>query len=399
MKTLQDIRRFVFLVAASLACGAATAETFDYMDGGNPYFPIPERNYENVDGVRYGYIVDSGRAMLFSWEYNSYMGRAFPCNAVSAKISENGSYYPFFVKGDIVVPSTLGGLPVTKIGRKAFQGCTQITSVEVPEGVVDIEDKAFATNSLMRTFICAESVTNISCTAFQACTSLVSIVLKGDTKIQYSRMSGPMNLRELSIPVMKVADYFYANNVTNLTFNDKGQKSINASLFGKSTDTLYSWNCSKVERLTLLGDFDSVAANTFSGTLPNLKEVRVAQSSREKVVAALASAGRDVSVVLIDDEGNVVPELEIVELSVKTGSWGIGMIVTVVQTNCGTASTVDPAKVAAMFEATSDLRDWNGAAKLTPEVEVLGTDANGKMTFAVTPGDGTAQSAFLRIMK
>ena len=65
----------------------------------------------------------------------------------------------------------------------------------------------------------------------------------------------------------------------------------------------------------------------------------------------------------------------------------------------GNIVAVDPEKVAAMFEATSDLRDWDGAAKLTPEVEVLGTDANGKMTFAVTPGDGTAQSAFLRIMK
>ena len=63
----------------------------------------------------------------------------------------------------------------------------------------------------------------------------------------------------------------------------------------------------------------------------------------------------------------------------------------------GNIVAVDSAKVAAMFEATSDLRDWDGAAKLTPEVEVLGTDANVKMTFAVTPGDGTAQSAFMRI--
>ena len=115
-----------------------------------------------MDGVRYGYIVDSGRAMIFCWEYNSYMGRAFPCNAVSAQIKENGNYYPFYVKGDVVIPSELDGLPVTKIGHKAFQGCSGITSVEVPEGVVDIEDKAFATNTSMRVFICAESVTNIA---------------------------------------------------------------------------------------------------------------------------------------------------------------------------------------------------------------------------------------------
>ena len=52
-----------------------------------------------------------------------------------------------------------------------------------------------------------------------------------------------------------------------------------------------------------------------------------------------------------------------------------------------------------MFEATGDLGDWNGAAKLTPTVTPSGTDASGKMTFVVTPGDGTASKAFLRIKR
>jgi hypothetical protein len=52
-----------------------------------------------------------------------------------------------------------------------------------------------------------------------------------------------------------------------------------------------------------------------------------------------------------------------------------------------------------MFEATGDLGDWTGAAKLTPTVTITGTDASGKMTFVVTPGDGTASKAFLRIKR
>jgi hypothetical protein len=371
------------------------------MDGGNPYFPIPDRNYATVDGVRYGYIVDSGRAMIFCWEYNSYMGRAFPCNAVSAQIKENGNYYPFYVKGDVVIPSELDGLPVTKIGHKAFQGCSGITSVEVPEGVVDIEDKAFATNTSMRTFICAASVTNISSTAFDYCTNLTSIVLKGDTKVRYSHIGGAMNLRDLVIPVMKVSDYFYANNVTNLTFTDKGQRNITSDLFAKCTDSIYSWNCQKVECLTLLGDFDSVAANTFSGTLPNLKEVRVKQSTKDKVMDALSAAGREVKVVVIDDDGNAVPDWEIVGLTVMSADDGLAkitMIVTVAPKDGDVPVAVDATKAAAMFEATSDLGDWNGAAKLTPTVEVLDGDGD-TMRFRVTPGDGTAPSAFLRIRR
>jgi len=63
------------------------------------------------------------------------------------------------------------------------------------------------------------------------------------------------------------------------------------------------------------------------------------------------------------------------------------------------AVAVDANSVAGMFEATSDLGDWTGAAKLTPTVTTTGTDANGKMTFVVTPGDGTVSRAFLRIRR
>ena len=58
----------------------------------------------------------------------------------------------------------------------------------------------------------------------------------------------------------------------------------------------------------------------------------------------------------------------------------------------------DAEKVAAMFESTSDLGDWDGAAKLTPAVEELGT-VDGVMRFKVTPGDGSSPRAFLRIRK
>lgn len=55
-------------------------------------------------------------------------------------------------------------------------------------------------------------------------------------------------------------------------------------------------------------------------------------------------------------------------------------------------------KVKAMFEATSDLGDWSGEAKLTPTVEVLEGEGN-TMRFKVKPGDGKSPNAFLRIRK
>ena len=55
-------------------------------------------------------------------------------------------------------------------------------------------------------------------------------------------------------------------------------------------------------------------------------------------------------------------------------------------------------KVKAMFEATGDLGDWVGEAKLDPAVTVEEGEG-ATMCFKVTPGDGTAPKAFLRIRK
>ena len=55
-------------------------------------------------------------------------------------------------------------------------------------------------------------------------------------------------------------------------------------------------------------------------------------------------------------------------------------------------------KVKEMFEATSDLGDWNGSSKMTPTVTVENGEG-ATMRFRVTSGDGTATRAFLRIRK
>ena len=95
------------------------------------------------------------------------------------------------------------------------------------------------------------------------------------------------------------------------------------------------------------------------------------------------------------------PTVEIGELVIGDGESAgtTAMTVAVTVKDGEIAVVVSAAKVSAMFEATGDLGDWNGAAKLTPTVTTSGTDANGKMTFVVTPGDGTAAKAFLRIRR
>ena len=50
---------------------------------------------------------------------------------------------PDTTSGDVLVPATIGGLPVTGIGARAFFGCSGITNLGIPETVVSIGHSAF----------------------------------------------------------------------------------------------------------------------------------------------------------------------------------------------------------------------------------------------------------------
>ena len=104
------------------------------------------------------------------------------------------------------------------------------------------------------------------------------------------------------------------------------------------------------------------------------------------------------------------PEVEFGAIEVGTaegggsqGSAGTVATVSVTVKDGGRAVQVDAEKVAGMFEATGDLDDWNGAAKLPVNVEVVGDGsqgtANSTMRFKVTAGDGAAERTFMRIRR
>ena len=44
---------------------------------------------------------------------------------------------------EVVIPETIGGVPVQVIGREAFMNCSAVTSIVVPEGVTSIRGWAF----------------------------------------------------------------------------------------------------------------------------------------------------------------------------------------------------------------------------------------------------------------
>ena len=87
---------------------------------------------------------------------------------------------------EIEIPSEIDGKIVTDIGNYAFIYC-EATNIVIPDGVINILDKAFLCCNNMEKLVIPESVINIELWAFSACTGITSIVVDEKNEMYDSR--------------------------------------------------------------------------------------------------------------------------------------------------------------------------------------------------------------------
>ena len=86
----------------------------------------------------------------------------------------------------VKIPTKYEGLPVSKIGDRAFEGNTTVKQVVIPEGVITVQRMAFWNCTSLQVVSIPNSVAEIDGLSFMGCYSLRSLTVKKDnTRFAY----------------------------------------------------------------------------------------------------------------------------------------------------------------------------------------------------------------------
>lgn len=85
---------------------------------------------------------------------------------------------------EIAIPREIEGVPVTRIGDNAFENCTNLTNISIPDSAINIGSMAFNNCTELASVTIPDSVTKIGYNAFLDCTGLQNVTIgSGVTQI------------------------------------------------------------------------------------------------------------------------------------------------------------------------------------------------------------------------
>ena len=149
---------------------------------------------------------------------------------------------------------------VTSIGKSAFGLCSSLTSINIPDGVTSIGEEAFYSCSSLTSIKLPDGVTSIGKSAFGACRKLTSInIPDGVTSIEEDTFLGCSNLASINIPdgvtsIGKSA-FWACSNLTSINIPD-GVTSIEYGAF---------YNCSDLTSIRLPDGVISIGKSALEG--------------------------------------------------------------------------------------------------------------------------------------
>ena len=196
--------------------------------------------------------------------------------------------------GDLVIPATINGYPVRKIGERAFYQCSGLTSITIPNSVTSIGGYAFYECWGLTSINIPNSVTSIGGNAFSGCSGLTAITIPNSvTSIGGNAFYLCSGLTSITIPnsVTSIGSgtFFCCWGLTSVTipnsvtsigdsafFGCSGLTSVNIPNSVTSIGEMAFYCCSSLTSITIPNSVTSIGTEAFHGcssltsvTIPN----------------------------------------------------------------------------------------------------------------------------------
>ena len=169
------------------------------------------------------------------------------------------------ISGDISIPSTIEGYPVTTVDYNAFKDCDKITSVVFPESVTDIFGSAFENCTALSSITFTDNVTWLGGSVFGNCTSLTSVTLPANLSFVGDRaFYGCTNLKSIEIDE-----------------NNSEFSSIDGNLFNKQATTMLQYSIGKSESAYIIPDGVTMIDTYCFEDCVNLSSITIPESIQE----------------------------------------------------------------------------------------------------------------------
>ncbi|MCK4563154.1 MAG: leucine-rich repeat domain-containing protein [Verrucomicrobia bacterium] len=188
--------------------------------------------------------------------------------------------------GAVDIPATIDGLPVVGIQYRAFDDCSDLTSITIPDSVTAIGNSAFKHDGSLTNVVIGTNVTYIGQEAFWGCSSLTSISIPdsvtssiGDYTFLYC--GGLTNVMiGTSVTSIGKDAFYYCSNLKSITIPDsvtgignsafEGCSGLTNVVIGTSVTSIgsraFQW-CSSLEHVTIPDSVLFIGDLAFRGCL------------------------------------------------------------------------------------------------------------------------------------